>query len=257
MPDLSGRTFASSLFVAFLCLLVGLAIHYRAYVFAAFSWLHSQVRAAAAPPETDPVTKIILRDNSAGGPFGRTGGQVFKNTPEQCAQIAELLKAHAPGEGIPIELALAWLWCESRLSILSVNPNNQDAQPNETPDQAFNHLDLSIAQFDGSTVRSWPEFVGKTRDEIKAKLFDPAYVIPVWTQYAGDSMAWGRMCTTQPTLPALNLPDNGAVALSILSYNAGRSGALAIARQPYDAGRWRYALTILNKAAQYKQELAA
>lgn len=219
----------------------------------AWHWLAAQFATANAASTPDPVYAIMRAQNYAIGPMPTTGGIIHLVDETTLMHEAALIEQGVQNaQRLTISLALAWITGESRFDCQAINPNNQLAEPNESPLDAFKHADLGIGQFDGATLLAMPEFAGKSIEEIKAKAFDPNWAIPYFCTYADDLLGWAN--DTMSGDAAISAACKGdSRLLGIEAYNAGRTGAVRLARM---GAPLTYAQSILARAASFEKVLA-
>jgi hypothetical protein len=169
--------------------------------------------------------QLITQQNTPVGPLPVTGGQCFKNTAAQNMQIAGLVM-QSPS-GVNPSLLLAWMFNESRLSVMALNPNHQLDVQGASVSEDFLHWDIGIAQFDGATLTgSFPAI--KLPATLEAMAYDPAWAIPYMAAVVASNIAWAKSWDSiykaaNPTKTPLYGPNY--LILAFEAYNSGRTGA--------------------------------
>ena len=184
-----------------------------------------------SPPPPKPgasLAEIILSNTREYGPNPRTGGLIHRIDAAEAKVLEDIIKSEAPKYNLDPVLVIAGLCGESMFDPHAENPNYQDAKPNETPQQAFEHDDIGIAQLDGSLLEDeheFPELKGMSFEQMKAKAFDPAWAIPKFCQHVRwmyDNMA--KYVADDPSL-LCDANDHDIDVLTLTAYNAGLTGA--------------------------------
>jgi hypothetical protein len=177
-----------------------------------------------------------------------TGGHLCKISLDTAIKVAAVIEATAPKYGLTVPLVAAGIRGESDFDPAAVDPNNQDAKPGETPDQAILHTDIGIGQFDGATLVAKPEFKGCTLCQIEAKAYDMNWAIPAYCAFVEGLIAATKSeVALYPDL-LVNTPNHDYMVLALQAYNSGVHGAAEMARAK---GSFSYGLAWLQRSGQY------
>lgn len=173
------------------------------------------------------LEQLIQRENL---PFTspRTGGVIHQIVASVCTQVAALIRRAASGAGIDVALLAAWIAGESRFDPAAFNPNRQNDKPGQTPEQAFAHADVGIAQFDGAIIAGLPGMAGLTWQQQSVKALDPVWAVPQMARMIASLKAWGEEFDAQLRSFGVTEPIYGTpITLYGEAYNVGRGGAAA------------------------------
>lgn len=223
-----------------------------AWIATAWHWFAAQFLIADAKHEADPAFAIIRAQNYAIGPMPVTGGIIHRLSDRDLLFNLSLIEESAKKQGLDLALVLAWVCGESRFDHLAINPNLQSKKPGETEEEAFRHADIGIGQFDGATLLGMPEFKDRPFREVQKTAFDPAWAIPYFCKYVADLFAWAKRSIDIEPFLASGDPARNTPRLAIQAYNAGRSGALQLARL---RGPMKYADSILARRDTFAKAL--
>jgi len=184
-----------------------------------------QAATAAVSAGAKPLSVLDLLKQERGsfGPSPRTGGVAHRLTDADAATVAELIEQYALA---PLDPAMmcAWFRGESYFDPGAINPNNQDAKPGETPEEAFLHTDLGIGQFDGKELLGM--LPGLSWQDAESKAFDPFWAIPQFARMATGLLTWAEDVDNHLRVAGVTPPYGIAQVLAFEAYNAGRTGAL-------------------------------
>lgn len=199
----------------------------------------------------DPLVAVILANTIAIGPMLRTGGIIHKISADTAILVAGFVRKYSRWCGLKVSLVAALLDGESRFDPKADDPNNQDAKPGETADQAAQHADLGIEQEDISTAEGDPAFKGQTLAQIEAKLLDPDYGVHYVCSTLEDHLAWAARAFVDDVTLRDKVPNGDPNVLGVQAYNSGKNGALKMAHTAGVAGNWSYGTSIVNRARSW------
>jgi hypothetical protein len=229
-------------------------------------WVNTAISYYVHPPAPhvgSTLEQVIMSQARNYGPSPRTGGQLHEVTLEQATVLANLIRKYAPASK-PDSFAteeeweaciIAGLAGESCCDPNAINPNWQDAVPGETPAQAFGHMDIGEAQFDGSTLTPndeiFADLKGLSQDEIKAKALDPDWATAHYITFVARLFSTTKAEVVQEPSILHYVPEGDIRVLTYEAYNAGVRGSKLIAEGKGLQGDWSYGQNWNNRTASY------
>lgn len=212
----------------------------------ALGWVRDTFAGLFSSSPADPLVALILSENHAAGPFLTTGGVIHRDTPEEAVQVAKFLREYAPAFNVRLSLTASVARGEGDFDPSAIDPNNQDAKPGETPEEALLHEDVGEEQEDVSTAEGDPAFKGLTLEQIIRELMNPDYGAKFICSVTAANIEWARQqFAADPSLLSI-VPFGDPEVLGVQAYNLGKNGALKYARA--GGGDWKYALSMLTRA---------
>jgi hypothetical protein len=189
--------------------------------------------------QTISLYELVCQQRLALGPM-KSGGVIHKITDAQAVTVTQALYKAAMAATLPpgitrgdfIALLFAWVRGESGFDPNCIDPNLQDAKPNETPYDTFLHTDVGIAQIDGSElVGLFPDF---SWEQARDSALDPSWACPQMSATILAVITWGRQMAAFLGANGYPVPPDSddpvapftAFVLGAEAYNAGRTGAL-------------------------------
>ena len=214
-------------------------------------WAQSFVSWLTSPPLPSPgstLADIIMSETRDYGPSPITGGHLSKIDRSTAELIASLILDECSSADEDPAFIAAGICGESAFDPKAIDPNNQDAKPNETPHDKFLHTDFGIGQFDGYILAAEPSLKSLTDEQIQAKAEDITWAIPHFVTLVSQNRKDVMAAIKQDPSILNKVPNKDPEVLIAQAYNSGLRGALESVTFPYGQ-RW------VNRAYQYKQIL--
>ena len=202
-----------------------------------FSWLRTAfefIFEPAPPPPGATLAALIASVTLDIPAMPGTGGVIHKLSTSQIANTANVMKlaiVSQPTTPLRVDLALlsAYGRQESRFDEAADDPNDQLAQPGETPEQAYYHEDCGFGQIDGATAAGFTEFAGVAWQAVRAKLFTLAYAVPKMVSIIAANLAFAKECIAKYPNLLGSVPNGDWRVFAFEMYNSGPEGALEMA----------------------------
>jgi hypothetical protein len=200
----------------------------------AISYVHLALegppKVGATPSAT--LTNIIMAQAANFGPSPKTGGHLHAVVIGQATTMTNSIMHWAPIYGLKPAFVVAGLSGESRCDNFAINPNFQDAKPNETPFEQFMHTDIGAGQFDGSTLWEadgiFADLKGMTYQQMMAKAYEIDWTIQHFCAFVSKLIA-DTTAEVHANPKLLDNVRNGSLdTFAMEAYNAGETGAYKI-----------------------------
>jgi hypothetical protein len=164
---------------------------------------------------------LIIAGFMAAAWVKRSGSVLHALSDAQVVSIAALIRANT-SKLVTVPILAAWICGESLFDPAALNPNNQDAGINDTPEDVFLRTDFGLAQVDGRYMSGHHQMAGLTQAQMASQALTASWAAVDIGEQAAELLDWSA------NLPAkvCGAFNGNRDVIGFNAYNAGEAGTL-------------------------------